>query len=86
MPDYCMCKGDDCAQRNKCFRFRARPNRYRQSYFMDVPGPECEHFMDIERWPERMLTEVPGEEVTFGGSVQQTGVRSGPYQGPQLMK
>jgi len=66
---------------------------------MDMPGVgnECEHFMDIEGWPERMLTEEPevprragelepGEEVTFGGSVQQTSIKGGPHQGLQPAK
>jgi len=65
MPDYCMCKGDGCTQRDQCFRFRAKPNKHRQSYFMDVPGSgdECHHFMPVDGWPERMLTELDLTEL-----------------------
>lgn len=67
MPDYCMCKGDDCTQRDKCFRYRAISDPYRQSYFAEVPGTgnECEHFMTVKGWPERMLKlpETPPEAL-----------------------
>lgn len=60
MPDYCMCRGGGCNLRNECFRFRAKPSKGRQSYFLDVPntGDECEYFMTIGGWPDRMLMEL----------------------------
>jgi hypothetical protein len=60
-----MCKGDGCTQRDQCFRFRAKPDKHRQSYFMDVPGSgdECHHFMPVDGWPERMLTELDSTEL-----------------------
>lgn len=50
MPDITMCSNETCEIRKECFRFRAEPNPYRQSYFAEPPMPvngECEHFMKI---------------------------------------
>lgn len=47
MPDICMCKGDDCPDKGKCYRYTAEPS-YRQSWFMEIPYNKeigvCEHF------------------------------------------
>jgi len=101
MPDFSMCKGDGCTQRNQCYRFRAKPNKSWQSFFMNVPGSgdECDDLIPIGERPEHMLTEIdepepprragelePGEEVTFGGTIRQTGIKRGPYQGIQPRK
>jgi hypothetical protein len=39
MPDIIMCSGEGCPEkvRENCYRYRAVPNPYRQSYFMEVP-------------------------------------------------
>ena len=37
MPDITMCPGTDCPQREKCYRFTAKPSEYMQSYFMKAP-------------------------------------------------
>jgi hypothetical protein len=42
MPDIKMCEGLDarlqtCPKRNKCFRYKATPNPYRQFYFVFAP-------------------------------------------------
>lgn len=50
MTDITMCRNEDCELRNECFRFRAEPNQYWQSYFMDDPKPingNCNDFMKI---------------------------------------
>jgi hypothetical protein len=49
-----MCTGADekrnliCPMRDKCYRFTAPVNEYRQAYFSVVPyeDPECEWFWD----------------------------------------
>lgn len=48
MPDITMCVGQGCPQKNKCYRYRAEPTPYRQSYFMDTPlkMDGCDYF-----WP-----------------------------------
>jgi hypothetical protein len=37
MPDITMCPGTNCPQREKCYRFTAKPDEYWQSYFIDPP-------------------------------------------------
>ena len=54
MADITMCKGADekrnlvCPMRDKCYRFTAKSNEHRQSYFVVVPyeDPECNEFWD----------------------------------------
>ena len=53
MPDITMCKGGDCTMKQTCYRFRATPNEYRQSYFGKPPfkgvdedgNSECDHYI-----------------------------------------
>lgn len=55
MPDITMCKGDGCILRDKCFRYTAKPNPERQSYFANVPFrmesgvTKCDHFWETDR-------------------------------------
>lgn len=54
MADITMCAGADekrnlvCPMRDKCHRFTAKANEYRQAYFTVVPyeDPECAEFWD----------------------------------------
>lgn len=62
MPDITMCGGvrkEDgavCSMRDSCYRFRATPSEYRQSYFVSAPFvaeskqdvSSCGHFWEIE--------------------------------------
>lgn len=50
MPDLAMCNGKDCPSANDCYRFRATPNEFRQSYFTTPPieGGKCAYFWSIE--------------------------------------
>lgn len=40
MPDICMCKDESCAGKNYCYRFMAKPDKYRQSYFAETMKQE----------------------------------------------
>jgi hypothetical protein len=46
MPDITMCSGVGCEQAEQCYRHRAIPNEFRQSFFMTPPVEEsgCAHF------------------------------------------
>jgi len=51
MADIAMCEGTNCPIKEQCERFTAKPNEYRQSYFVTIPGKrgedgkwECEMF------------------------------------------
>lgn len=52
MPDIAMCLGFDCPSKDKCYRYTAIPNPYRQTYFVNSPislsefedKDKCEYF------------------------------------------
>ena len=37
MPDITMCPGTNCPQKEKCYRYTAKPCEHWQSYFIDAP-------------------------------------------------
>lgn len=52
MPDITMCMDNNCQSRFQCYRYMAKPNEYRQSYFMNSPKEDpiedkCHYFMGI---------------------------------------
>lgn len=58
MPDITMCKGAGCPHKEACYRFKATPSPYRQSYFAESPCIEspympgeitCVYFEKIRR-------------------------------------
>jgi len=46
MPDITMCKGEGCELREGCYRCKAKPGPFAQSYFIAPPidDGECEYF------------------------------------------
>ena len=52
MPDITMCDRQECPSCDKCYRFVAEPNPYRQSYFAppypDYASGKCEYFMPVK--------------------------------------
>lgn len=51
MPDITMCKDKECPLKNECYRYRAIPSEYRQSYFAESPrkADKCYHFWEIKK-------------------------------------
>ena len=49
MPDITMCKGGNCPAKEQCYRYRATPSTYRQSYFAEPPHVVygCQYFMPM---------------------------------------
>ncbi len=52
MVDITMCKDKECPDREKCARFKAVPDSYHQSWFIESPRKDkkssrCEYFMII---------------------------------------
>lgn len=51
MADITKCEGLDCPLKEKCYRFTAKANEYRQSYFVEPPynkeTKECEYLWKI---------------------------------------
>lgn len=44
MSDITKCEGTGCPAKELCYRYTAKPNEYRQSYFVEVPykDDECD--------------------------------------------
>lgn len=54
MPDISMCKGGDCPLKETCYRYKATPDQYLQSYFGEVPyeSDGCKYYWPIEKKKE----------------------------------
>jgi len=51
MPDITMCRGNDCELKDNCYRHKAEPSEFRQSWFMKPPYEsifECEYFWELK--------------------------------------
>lgn len=51
MADITMCDVVDCKLKETCYRFNAKVNEYRQTYFAEDPRKEdgsCEYYWKIE--------------------------------------
>lgn len=51
MSDISMCATDTCPSRSECYRFRAEPSPYWQSYLYGKPDERgrCDHFWPVEK-------------------------------------
>ena len=60
MPDISLCFGKECPLKTNCFRYRAIPNAFMQSYLSEPPykDGECRHFMDANKWPTHCKRNV----------------------------
>ena len=50
MPDIAMCKNIECLSKDKCYRFKAIPSEFIQSYCDFKPKDnenKCNHFIEI---------------------------------------
>ena len=45
-PDITMCMGTDCPYKEKCYRYTAKSNEYRQSFFSVAPikDAKCSYY------------------------------------------
>ncbi len=62
MPDVAMCFGTNCPLKETCYRYKAKPNEYRQSYLAEPPIKEgkCEYYWKTsEDAQARSLPSVP---------------------------
>ena len=50
MADITMCEGKRCKSKHTCYRYKAEPNIFRQSYFMESPIKDsvCEYYWKFE--------------------------------------
>ena len=51
MADISMCSGDGCEAKHTCYRFKAKPCEYRQSYFTVPPIEDegCEYYWNTNK-------------------------------------
>jgi hypothetical protein len=62
MPDISMCTGEGCPKKSECYRHRARPSKYMQTYFATPPvqaNGTCAYFSKVE--PGDWLRETTDE-------------------------
>ena len=66
MPDICMCLNHTCSIRSTCYRFRAVPDGFRQTYadFLEHNGV-CNKYMEVQANDKL----VPTEEVQYRPSL-----------------
>jgi len=58
MPDITMCKGEGCTIKETCYRYKATPDEYGQSYFESTPSQgvdadgntKCNHYYPISKF------------------------------------
>ena len=50
MADITMCEGKRCESKHTCYRYKAKPNKHRQSYFMESPIKDsgCEYYLNFK--------------------------------------
>ena len=50
MPDITMCNGVGCQMKETCYRYKATPSEFRQSYFFTAPnkGLDCNYYWKLE--------------------------------------
>lgn len=50
MPDITMCNGIGCDLKSTCYRYKAEPSKYMQSYFMKSPikDGQCDYYLEVE--------------------------------------
>lgn len=49
MPDISMCSGGDCSFKENCYRYKAKADKYWQSYFLNPPfnNNDCQYYWPI---------------------------------------
>ena len=62
MADITMCEGRGCEIKHTCYRHKAEPNKYRQSYFTESPIKDsgCEYYWSFEMFLRERATTVEG--------------------------
>ena len=58
MPDISMCRNETCDKKMSCYRYRAIPNPYRQSYAaFGIDGEECSYYINFRELHEELKQE-----------------------------
>lgn len=69
MADISMCRDSKCPSREGCYRYRAKPGEFRQSYAGYRHGAEgvCEGHLPIMVWSDDMLRPMGEIEKKLEG-------------------
>jgi|TARA_B110000908_G_C10223485_1_gene436626 hypothetical protein len=51
MADISMCEGKGCEVKETCYRFKATPSKYRQSYIFpsNLKGMTCDYYWNLQK-------------------------------------
>lgn len=52
MPDISMCQGINCNIKDNCYRFKAKPSEFRQSWFCKSPNIDnlnCDYYWEMKQ-------------------------------------
>jgi hypothetical protein len=62
MADITMCSGIGCKYSYSCYRYKATPDEFHQSYFLEPPieNDECGYYWE---WPPKAKVEEEDNEV-----------------------
>lgn len=68
MPDITMCRGNGCELKDNCYRYKATPNDFRQSWFFKPPftGSSCDYF-----WKNNLPNTVINNKIYKLNTVQK---------------
>ena len=59
MPDFSMCLDQECPSRVHCYRYRAKPNEYRQAYATyKHEGERCWAYTSVSGWDDFSLVPM----------------------------
>jgi hypothetical protein len=50
MPDITMCDGQGCELKSTCYRYKAEPSIYGQTYFTEAPieDEQCDYYWEVK--------------------------------------
>jgi hypothetical protein len=52
MPDISLCKGINCNIKDNCYRFKAEPSKFMQSWFFNSPNLDplnCDYYWEVTK-------------------------------------
>lgn len=65
VPDLTLCPGKNCPIKDNCYRYRAIPSEYLQSYYTEPPfvGNECDRLIPLLDRKVRDLDQIDADHI-----------------------
>ena len=61
-PDIAMCKNKNCSKKDTCYRYKAKPNPYRQSYMsFGEDGESCYAYIECKSKGQKKRLDIQCE-------------------------